>query len=499
MTYFKTVGAATAVSTLLSGAVFADVTSEQVWGDLKNSYETFGYTMDVGSESQDGDTLNVTDIVMTMPIEGENTVVVSGLSFGFEQLSDGTVSINIPEEIPMTIEVEDVLVNFLLTSADMRIIASGDEATTNFDFSAATYGLSLKEIKQGDIAFTPKIMAVMNDVAGSYSFTKGDLQQMRGSFDVADTNIEVDVKDPEGGGQLVQAIINLKGLTEKFTYSIPEEIDYNDLGAAFSAGLGGSVSLGHSGADFDIVVTDASEGFDLKGSTAEGLVEYAASKSGFGMKWGSKGTQLTLIPSQMPLPISLALEESAGEFRTPVSKSDTPEDARLMFKLAGFSVDEALWGMVDPSGALPHDPATLIVDLSSKLNLDFDLFNIEQAEELMDDEFPGELHSLNIDALQLSVAGVEFTGTGSFTFNNDDLETFDGIPAPTGGVDLKLVGANSLLDKLVGMGLIPEEQAMGARMMSGLFAVVGEGEDELISTIEVNGDGSILANGQRIK
>ena len=58
---------------------------------------------------------------------------------------------------------------------------------------------------------------------------------------------------------------------------------------------------------------------------------------------------------------------------------------------------------------------------------------------------------------------------------------------------------NGLLDTLVGMGLVPEEQAMGARMMMGLFARPGDGEDTLVSTIEVKEDGSILANGQRIQ
>jgi len=62
-----------------------------------------------------------------------------------------------------------------------------------------------------------------------------------------------------------------------------------------------------------------------------------------------------------------------------------------------------------------------------------------------------------------------------------------------------LSGGNGLLDKLVGMGLVQEEQAMGARMMIGLFARPGGGEDTLQSTIELKEDGSVLANGQRIR
>ena len=73
------------------------------------------------------------------------------------------------------------------------------------------------------------------------------------------------------------------------------------------------------------------------------------------------------------------------------------------------------------------------------------------------------------------------------------------LPAPEGEADLKLVGGNGLLDKLVEMGLVPEDQAMGARMMMGLFAVPGEGEDTLTSKIVVNEEGHVLANGQRLK
>jgi hypothetical protein len=62
-----------------------------------------------------------------------------------------------------------------------------------------------------------------------------------------------------------------------------------------------------------------------------------------------------------------------------------------------------------------------------------------------------------------------------------------------------LRGGNALLDTLVSMGLVPEQEAAGARMMMGLFAVAGAEPDTLNSTIEVQGNGQIFANGQRIQ
>ena len=73
------------------------------------------------------------------------------------------------------------------------------------------------------------------------------------------------------------------------------------------------------------------------------------------------------------------------------------------------------------------------------------------------------------------------------------------MPRPTGGIDLKLVGGNGLLDNLVNMGILPEQQSMGARMMMGIFARPGDGPDSLTSKIEINAAGQVLANGQRIR
>ena len=61
-----------------------------------------------------------------------------------------------------------------------------------------------------------------------------------------------------------------------------------------------------------------------------------------------------------------------------------------------------------------------------------------------------------------------------------------------------MVGANALIEKLIGMGLLSEDDAMGARMMMGMFAVPA-GDDTLTSKIEVNDEGHVLANGQRLK
>ena len=113
-------------------------------------------------------------------------------------------------------------------------------------------------------------------------------------------------------------------------------------------------------------------------------------------------------------------------------------------------------------------------------------------------DMPAELYELTLNTLVVDAVGAMLTGEGAFTFDNSDMQTFPGMPRPQGQLTAELSGANGLLDKLVAMGIVPEDQAMGARMMMGMFAVPA-GDDKMTSTIEINEQGHISANGQRIQ
>ncbi|TAG15734.1 MAG: DUF2125 domain-containing protein, partial [Rhodobacterales bacterium] len=94
--------------------------------------------------------------------------------------------------------------------------------------------------------------------------------------------------------------------------------------------------------------------------------------------------------------------------------------------------------------------------------------------------------------------GVEVAAKGALTFDNDDLVTFEGVPAPSGNLNITIKGANGLIDNLIAMGLLPADEALMPRMMLGLFARPGAAADELTSVIEFK-DGGLFANGQKLK
>jgi hypothetical protein len=182
-----------------------------------------------------------------------------------------------------------------------------------------------------------------------------------------------------------------------------------------------------------------------------------------------------------------------------VLKTDDAQDVALGLNLEGFTMSDMVWGMINPQGTLPRDPANLSLDVSGKARLLMDYFDPEAATRMAETgQVPAQLDSVNLNALIVDALGAKLTGNGAVTFEHD--ENDPSALKPTGAVDLKLVGGNTLIDTLVSSGLLPAQMAMGARMMMGMFAVPAEGEeDTLKSKLEFTRDGQILANGQRIK
>jgi Uncharacterized protein conserved in bacteria (DUF2125) len=167
-------------------------------------------------------------------------------------------------------------------------------------------------------------------------------------------------------------------------------------------------------------------------------------------------------------------------------------DYGMVMKLSQFTVSEEAWAMFDPSGALKRDPADIAIDVSGKTKLDF--IAMMQADEAGTEPPVPAVETLDITELTLKVAGAALAGTGAFTFDNSM-----GIPMPLGEANVTVTGANALIDGLIATGLLAEEDAMGARMMMGVFMAPGANADELTSKIEAKAGGEIYVNGQRVQ
>lgn len=499
MSHAKFIGASAAVLITLAVPAYADVTAKQVWDNWRGLAERSGQTLTVGSTSEAGDGLVISGL--TMSVDTPEVTVTGALDeVKFTERTDGTVLVTMSPRYTLTVEGKDAAEGRLVMAVmqeGLSIVASGDESSVAYDFKAASMKLVTEEVMAENDAFDMDLGMDIANAKGRYVVGGGETAPLSGTVAAESLSMKVLATDPGSDGRL-EFLMDMAEISSNFS-GVLMPLDPENMAAALAAGFAIDSRFEHGAATYKFDFTEGSDAFSMTASETGGHIGMAMSKDRLAYSIGDTGLQMTMSGSEIPLPeVSGSIGNLLIAISMPVSKSDEPDDLSMTVKLEDFAVSDMIWSMLDPGGSLPHDPATVILDVSGKANWAFDIMDPEAAGQ-MGDGMPGELHQLTLKQLRLAIAGAELTGVGAFIFDNADLATFGGVPKPTGAVDLTLVGGNGLLDKLVAMGLIPEDQAMGVRMMAGLFARPGDGEDTLTSKIEVTEDGAVMANGQRLQ
>jgi hypothetical protein len=494
---------------LFCQAAFADLTPSEVWGDWKAYMLQMGYQVSA-TETANGGDLSVSniDLSFSMP-EGEGTMNMALGTIDFNQNSDGSVAIILPSVMPITISGNDGLedgedFNMVLNYSQTghALTASGSAEALTYAYATDTFAMNLAQMRVGDDMIdrehaNAEISGV--DFASTTVVTLGDMRQYDQTGSIGAMAYDMFVRNAENGDAVAEITGTVNGVKIAGKGSIPlTAVDSTDLAAMLGSGfdVAGTISYGGGSANFDL--KDPQNGNFVVKSTSNG--------GDFGVKVGANGLAYDLAQRDlnigitvegMPMPFEFNMAESGFNLLMPVSKSDYPQDFALGMKMADFTMSDMIWGIFDPMGQLPRDPASVLLDISGTLKLLVDVLNPDVVEDMVG--APGEVQSLRLGALLVSAAGARLDGTGDVAFDGNPAGMVPGAGNPVGEMNFAVAGGNALLDKLVDMGLLPADQAMGARMMMGLFAVPGEAPDTLKSKIEFTPEGQILANGQRIR
>ena len=499
---------ATAMLAFSAQGALADLSAQDVWSDWKSYMTGTGYEI-TATESQSGGTLTVSDLSMMMPIPDEEnvTAAISMPEIKFTENGDGTVSILLPAEFPMTVRAseddEKFTVSVTIAHDGTPMTVSGDPTAMTYDYATSQMTVTLDSIEATgeDIpAGAVKASASLADFVAKTTMSVTDTRSYMQSWTASSFTYNIDVREP-GGDDHVSAVGTMLGVETLGNSTVPTELDKaSDMAALLASGFGVDASFSYASGNSAISIQDGSDSFAFNSTSGGGDIGMVMDASKLSYDVSQKDMDFNVTGSDIPFPIALSMAEAGFNITMPLAQSEEEQDFALGISLRDFAVPEMLWGMIDPAGTLPHDPASVVLSLTGKGKVLFDIFDPEAIEQVEDGDIaPGELNAVTIEQLLVSAAGAKLTGTGDFTFNNEDLVSFDGMPAPSGEANLSLSGANTLIDKLIEMGLMSDEDAMGARMMMGMLAVPGEGEDTLNSKIEITEDGKILANGQRLK
>ncbi|SMX46366.1 DUF2125 domain-containing protein [Actibacterium lipolyticum] len=496
---------ASAIALLASGffasGASADITAMEVWENIQALGKSYGEQI-TGTVSQSGDVLTISDATLTH----ETPDATATGSFGqiiLTELPNGTVEITLPTEFPFTMAMtpetgEKIDVPMVVNQSGLKAIVSGTADDSVYDYSADQLGFAIIGMTVEGEEIPVNANFAMMAVSGNYEVSNGEMRALKSSGKVDKLLLDVGAEFPEENGSFA-AKFEIEDMVSKSSGMMPLEANpQGNLAEDLAGGMAVDALLtyGASNYSFDF---DAPDGKGtVKGGAENGSFSVTLADASFDYGIKSFGSHLTLTSTQLPIPaLAATMESSAFNLKMPVAKTDAPTDIGLVTQINGLALNEDVWALFDPTAILPRDPATLLVDLSGKARWLFEITNPEAMADIT--TAPGEIESLDINGIELSVAGASLTGDGAFTFDNSGTGEMGGMPKPAGTLNLQLNGGNGLMDKLVEMGLLPQEQVMGFRMMLGLFARPGEGDDALVSEITMTEDGQVLANGQRLR
>ncbi|WP_414898753.1 DUF2125 domain-containing protein [Rhodovulum sp. YEN HP10] len=505
MTLLKSASAlAIATSFGIALPAAADVTADEVWSSWQALAEGSGQSMS-GTENRSGDRLIVENLQLSAADNDGGSVRIGFDRVVFVERGDGSVAIEFPKSYPMTVEIrstepgrpEDKVteLDFTVTQRDFEMIASGTPKALVQEFESPEVTLTLDRVS-GEQPADIEASMTLDGMSGRYTQThagtrlfESDLAIDRVRFDLA--------MDGRAEDTQVKLVGTVHDVTSNSDSRMPTGIDPNEFARMLRAGFNSQGELKHGAMAYAFDLVEDGNKTHAELSVNSGRIGFNLGGTGVSYETSGEDTRFSLYDPQLPVPrIEAQMAESGMRFEMPLIKADEPSDFGLGIRLRDLTVNDEVWALFDPKEQLPRDPATLLVDLEGKAHL---LADFTDADMTQSDGIPAELEALNIKEMQLKLAGADLTGSGEFTFDNSDKVTFDGMPRPEGNLSLRLAGANALMDKLVAMGLVPEDQAMGLRMMMGMFARPGDGPDTMVSDITVTEEGQVLANGQRLR
>lgn len=496
---------ALALAMFCTGAV-AQVTPEQIWDNWQQLLASSGQSVTTASVGRNGQTLEVRGLNFSGDDGAGSTFKTTISELDFRDLGDGTVEVTMSDSYPMTItgpapqgSTTPFTGTITVLQPGTRILASGGPTETTYGIDAPSVSVAMSTTQDDPAAGPMNLNLSMAGINGNYTLVPSGTSSALTSTFTADTASFVLVGKDAATQEDITASFSVNGISGNSSGVLLPGEAMVDIAAALKSGFMVDSSMTYGKTTFDIDVKAPASSTKVTGTADSGDIAIAMDKDKLSYGVGMTKAAFTLAESTLPFPqVNVSYAEAAMRLTMPVAKSDVPQDFSMVTRIVDFVISDEMWGLFDPVGAFPRDPATVVIDANGTANWAFDIFDSAQ-QEANANKVPGELHSLNITQLQAKAAGAEVTGTGTFTFDNTDLVTWEGMPTPTGTLTLAMTGVNGLIDKLVGAGFVPEDQAMGARMMIAMFAKPVDGaEDSMTSVLEFK-DKGFFANGQQLR
>lgn len=513
MTKFSTTAtSALMATTFIASGAFADISKEEVL-ELFTTYAKQAGAEVVLDTTNNGKSITVNSISYAMDIPVTETVKSSVKftvgPYDITEQGDGTVSIS--SAVPSAFSIntigradgENVEVNmrgtYDLTQSNTIVSGSVGDVTVT---TTGAVKMALNELSSNqpaeDMPEKFEMSIALNGIDSKGTYKGTDTLAMAFLAAASNMTYTLAVSDPG------EVDMNIDGSFKDVSFDLTSLSSAKMMAAQMSdmikQGFSASYSVSHAGGNMSLVAVEGGETMRVENSSQSGALSASIDQDGMAYAIKSTGNTVQVTPPGMPFAFQGEVGEMGLGLKLPVIPSqDVVQDLNIALNINDLKIADMIWGMLDPAGKLPRDPMTVEIDIASKVKLFIDYMNQQDIlENPAAMSNPGELHGFTLNKLLLKAAGAMVEGTGSFTFDNNDLESFDGMPRPEGAAEFNLSGVLGLVDTLIEMGLLPSDQAMGAKMFYGMFTVP-TGDDAATTVLRVDENGAVYANDQRLR
>jgi len=487
-----------ALTTALSSPAIADVTATDVWANQQALISAAGGTL--AGTVANGSVTPELNIILP---DGAASLKLTADAISMTDNADGSVTISYPS--PMKVSVAGGVRGEGNFALEMTVTHDGYTATATGDpgdIAYVTAGDNLR-VDFGNLTLDGQDDT---DLAGFLT-----LASFANNSRITEGNLIRYASQSSTGNSTANFSFGTGNVTTKTTQTTnPTQTtiaamlpvggaDVMNLSQAIRDGLDVMITSSGEGSTSSSVATIDGEPLTRQeNSTTAQNVEFRLGEEGFGIDASGSDVMFMMEDTlTFPIPLDFAMSDVSMNYAFPINASDANQDFRAATSLRGFTMGDAIWDLFDPAAQLPRDPAEISFDLKGTGTTGIDLLDFD-AVSMMSGLTAVQVDNVTIENLRIAAVGAEATAQGALTFDWDDFQTIPGVPRPEGSVTINLNGANALMDTLVEMGFIPAEDLMMPRMMMGMFATP-VGDDMLQSVIEVNEQGHVLANGQRLQ
>ncbi len=476
----------------------ADITPGDAWGIWQAQARALGLELKADTRAE-GERLEVSLLRLSLPLPEEaGTVFLETGGFAFVAADQGAVELLLPDLMTWRMGVSGAgEVLFQSRSGGMRAVMTGDpgrvETRWSWDEIAATLreataggeavelsayletgpGQAQVTTEVGQAHLTLQARAQYQGLSYRYGLRDGRVRSTA-SMRAGRFSSEQDLVLPLAGPDPMALADDLRaGMAITVRFTIGDAVSMQDMGD------GGNLAMRQ-----DMRIASESGFFAV---TASGL-EYDVRMDGWSVE--------TTLPGDAPA-IAVAGDAIEVAFAMPLLQDEAAQQASLRLLLENLSLNDEVWAVIDPASRLPHDPATLELALRAQGVMRADLVDVAAVRDIIDTQQPPFLpDSVTLEKLRLSGGGAVLEGWGDLALEAD---APDPQASLTGSARFTLSGANRLIDTLVDIGALDDDAVRGLRLTLAMFTRPGEGEDVLVSDIEVQPGLTVIVNGQRLR